>query len=406
MNSEETEAKISENIEVQENTVVQESPEITESDAKPKITAIQDSIELPENEGLKKNSILPEGAAPQESTPISQHPAVPETANVTESEKTKESTDKEQLIKGLIVTLQDFAGKKKFSDFWIYVKEINQVINTTLSLSKEFRAAIREQIGQICEDVKEKQAEFKEKMAINSAIKRHTIDTMIEEAMAFPVDNDGLRKSMDKLDAVLQMLKEGADNEEEAMTREDKDFCWEKWKDARTDLNLRRAEIKNANFLKIKEEIEPIYEVAHHGDPYRSKDSIKELRTRMKGLLFDDWQYEEINAALTECWETSMNRIGSIKDEKEQKHLKWRADMENKILYFQNLIEKSHGYIGRMEAQIQDLQEKLANPKTVSVHDKIEGWIEEKRQSIREAQENNENINQKILEIKNRLEEK
>ena len=90
----------------------------------------------------------------------------------------------------------------------------------------------------------------------------------------------------------------------------------------------------------------------------------------MKGLMFEDWQYEELNAwkLLPAAWDRSMNRIGGIKQEKEQKHLKWRSDMEAKIVYYKELVEKNNGYITRLEEQIKDLEEKLANPKTVKVN--------------------------------------
>ena len=325
--------------------------------------------------------------------------------------KATENKEKESIIEGHILNLKEIAEKKQFGDFWAQVKEVNHLINTTLSLSKEFKNAIREQLGLICEDVKEKQGEHKEKMAISSAITRHTIDAMIEEALALPVDNDGLRKSMDKLDLVLKFLKDGGVNEAgetisgNDMTHEDKDFCWEKWKDARTEITLRRTEVKTKNYEKISLEIAPIAELAKDGDPYRAKDAIKEIRQAMKGLIFEDYHYEEINAFLTENWDRSMNRIGSIKQEKEEKHKKWRSDMEARVVYYQNLIEKNHGYISRLEEQMKDLLEKLTNPKTVSVHDKIEGWIQEKKLNIQEVQEINAGVEAKIKDIQAKLEE-
>jgi len=333
----------------------------------------------------------------------------------TESEQVEEKAiankEKESAIQLHISQLKELADKKQFGDFWANVKEVNSLINKTLSLSKEFKNAIRDELGQICDDAKEKQAEHKEKQAISSAIMRHSLDTMISEALAFPADNDGLRKSMDKLDLVLKLLKEGGvtDSGETIsgndMTHEDKDFCWEKWKDARTDITMRRAEVKANNYEKISMLIAPIAELAKEGDPYRAKDAIKEIRQAMKGLIFEDYHYEEINALLTENWDRSMNRIGSIKQEKEEKHKKWRSDMEARVVYHQNQIEKNLGYISRLEEQVKDLEEKLTNPKTVSVHEKIEGWIQEKKLNIQEVLEINASLESKIKDIQGKLEE-
>ena len=298
--------------------------------------------------------------------------------------ETESKEDKQKAIEQHFITLAEFAKENKFADFWNFVKEVNRIINTTLSLSKEFRISIREQIGNLCEEVKLKQTEHKEKSAIESAILRHNIDKLIDEALAFNPNNDGLKRSMDKLDEAQKLMK-GEGNEPgsgQPLTYEDKDYCWEKWKDARTDINLRKTEVKEINFNRIMKEIEPIEEIAETGDPYRSKDAIKELRQNMKGLMFEDHHYEEINKRLTANWDRSMNRIGLIKEEKEQKHLKWRSDMEARITYFRSTIDKNNSYISRLEAQMQDLKEKMENPKTVSVHDKIAIWIEDKKKEI------------------------
>ena len=81
---------------------------------------------------------------------------------------------KEAGIEEGIKKLTEFAGAHKLTDFWNYVKELNKTINTTLSLSKEFKLSIRERIGAICEEVKVKQDEHKEKTTIDSAILRQT----------------------------------------------------------------------------------------------------------------------------------------------------------------------------------------------------------------------------------------
>jgi hypothetical protein len=305
--------------------------------------------------------------------------------------------------------LEAMCAKKEHKQFWEEVNSINAMLNAG-SLGREQKNDARSRINILCLKVKEEQQEIfaqaKEESKRGSREKVAFIMNMLQEALASELSPDGIQTGMGMVERAQAYLRSGKIGELEGyMLREDKDECFEKLREAKEDILSRRAKLKEANYRNFKKELDALSLLADNGDPYSALDEIKAARSRKRELLMDSAHYDEINTSLNNSWEKAIGRINVLRDEKADKHRKWRGDMQSKITQLKGLIEKNTAYIENLENQLEDLHDKLPTTLSTIHRERMEGWILEKERKIEDVTKSNIEIQEKIIDIKSRLDE-
>jgi len=91
----------------------------------------------------------------------------------TEIKETSEKLAAEQrdnvgYLHAQIEKLITYKDEKNFSDFWFYVRELNKMVFTMRGLQKEERHKFKERIGELCDETKKLQEEYKTKVSKTS----------------------------------------------------------------------------------------------------------------------------------------------------------------------------------------------------------------------------------------------
>jgi len=139
-----------------------------------------------------------------------------------------EHGDNVAFVNSQIEKLIGLKDEKNFSDFWFYVRELNKMIFTLRGLQKEERSKFKERIGELCDETKKSQEEYKSKISKTSSVKLDRIRQMIDEALAFGTAHEELEKSFHKIEEANKFLREGKVQSEEGeetdeMSREDRE---------------------------------------------------------------------------------------------------------------------------------------------------------------------------------------
>ncbi|MBI3589648.1 MAG: hypothetical protein HY093_04545 [Candidatus Liptonbacteria bacterium] len=111
-------------------------------------------------------------------------------------------------------------------------------------------------------------------------------------------------------------------------------------------------------------------------------------------------QRQLLRDALQEWWDKAIERLN---ERRQQKQSEWRAKEHDRLGRLESLIQKNDNVVSGLRDQIDDLREKQASARTEEFADLVGGWIREKYEKIADIERTNEEVEQKIREIRSRL---
>lgn len=288
-----------------------------------------------------------------------------------------------------LIRLKD---EKNFVDFWFYVKELNKMIFTLRGLQKEERLKFKDRIGELCEETKKIQDELKTKIAKTSHLKLERIQQMIDEALAFGVTHEEMEKSFHKIEETNKFLREGKvkaeDGEESAdMSREHREQAKELIKSARDKIFDRKREIRESNFKKVTDRLNSISDsLLSQGRAQRIFEGIKNLRNEMRTMNLDRSQLREIDNVIDTLWKKAREKASTGRVQETKK----------KIYGLEDLARRKEAFIKTLDKEIKELNVKWSTVQNDFFKNRVNEWIEEKKQKILDTQKELESVHEKI----------
>lgn len=82
----------------------------------------------------------------------------------------------------------------------------------------------------------------------------------------------------------------------------------------------------------------------------------------------------------------------------------WRNGQRERIQHFHSLVEKNEDYIAHLQGQIEANEERRDSARSFDFANTVQGWIDEKRDKIREVEARNSELLDKIADMERRLE--
>lgn len=309
--------------------------------------------------------------------------------------------------------------KRDYTGFWAQVRIINDLFRTLKPIEKDERQKLWERFSSICDDIKRKSADERLKKRVQSQDKKDGIKSLIKETYLQAKGantRDDLNEAKDKLQMALARMKDGWGGynlatdlvssiigDEGILSKEDRDYCWTKWKEASEAINYRWKELCELSYGEFIKEAWDAHGEANNGDPYEALKKVKGVQTRMKGKLIARDGRQEIFNILEKAWQTASNKIRDKKEEKVRKQDEWRDRMHSHIERWENQVSNTEGLIDRIRSQIDDLEGKASNARTADFADRVRGWIQEKYDFINKLQSQISALEDKIRSVKDKL---
>jgi hypothetical protein len=300
---------------------------------------------------------------------------------------------------------------RKYAEFFSHAKQIGQLFKGSRLIPHAERERLWNDFGAICDGVREESNRERESRINNSGVKKSVIEGDIQEAYHWAKGSDSiadLQEAERRLAVITEKMKDGwggftattdffesiAGNEGK-LTRDDRDYLWEKWREAKAAIRDRRAWLSELHYDHLRDVAGDCLNLAH-SDPRVAKDRIKRANAEMKQQPMNSVQYSEVRRMLDEAWELASHTSS-------ERHHEWRQKMESHVERWAELLEKNEGVIANLEQQIEECKEMEANARTEDFAERARGWIEEKMDKIRDIRRTNEELEDKIESVKSKL---
>jgi hypothetical protein len=275
-------------------------------------------------------------------------------------------------------------GLRQWGSFWAHVKEINQLFKTTKPLAPEDRSRLFERLSEICEAAKEGITRSFD----GSSQKRNVVEGKIDDAASCTradLSEENLEKARERLDEARQWMTDGWKEfnattqlltfNEGKMTREDRDACWQKWKQANDDWWSRRRELQGDNASEFRRQAQDAYNEACSGDTRKAKEMVQAVQRDMKGKTMAPDQFVDVRHWLDKAWakasEVAQERHGAYQERKEQTRKHLEAE-----------VEKLEGWLEKAIENRDQNETRVAGARTEEFADEVRGWIEQDEEKI------------------------
>ena len=309
-----------------------------------------------------------------------------------------------------------------FKQFWADAKDLNELIRSSRFIDPEVLSAYRQRVDAVCEKVKAHQDELALKTDKVSQTKRAYVEAKIQEAKDL-IQSDN-QKSQKILRDALACLKDDWSNAKELqleeaernvrMTRDDHDACWLLWKQVNEECFVRFKEQKQNNYIAISNDVYTLGETVENADPRDALDAIKDFQKKLKGLVLEKTDWEELRLTLNKYWERADQRFKALKGQLKEGRMRRASHMERRIEFwktrqdaniqkFNELISKNFDVITRIEQHIEKLQGDLIAARSEQFKEKVQGWINEQQEKIAAIQKANRELNEKIADIEDKM---
>ncbi|MGH9822002.1 MAG: hypothetical protein ACREDR_01915 [Blastocatellia bacterium] len=177
----------------------------------------------------------------------------------------------------------------QYKEFWEHVKEIHQLFKTLKPLFREDRERLWTRFDEICKQTKDAQTREQNARKNNSQWKRRIVESKITaayQAVHYAQDTDELRRARGLLSEAREIMKDSWDGLGHIggftpfaaqgpliLTREDREACWQHWKEVEDYLNQRwrafseeRDRVLSNNYAHFKSQPNHAQNVAYNGD--------------------------------------------------------------------------------------------------------------------------------------------
>jgi len=318
------------------------------------------------------------------------------------------------------------AGVFQYREFWAHANEVAEKIKTITPLPEDDRERLQEEFQRICRDVKRRQAEERDSRRAESRQRRETIERKIAEARSCaesaPEDMKSLNKAQALLGEALAMLKEGtpqkADPAKEdsaaptpaevapaggGLLREDRQACWDKWRQANDFVFGKRQAIWNRDYEEVIPKVKEAVAEASEGDSFHALDKIKEVQALLKKAHLSKTQREEIRGMLNGAWETAIGKVNAVRDEKRRKYEEWLSRMEANLQRWTEELGKNKEMEAQLEAEMAQIKEQIQTAKSREVTDALREQLSQNRQKIASLGRLNKQLEEKIEAVKAKI---
>ncbi len=368
-------------------------------------------------ESVSEQVESPIATAKNEATPAETEATPSNAPNITE----QALTQLEQKVTALEnVTYETLTT---FKQFWADAKDLNELIRSSRFIDAEILAPYRQRVDAVCEKVKAHQDSISQKSEKVSQTKRAYIEGKIQQAKELiPTDN---QKSQRVLREALACLKDDwsaakdlqLDEKEMGvrMTRDDHDASWLLWKQVNEECFVHFKEQKQNNYIAISNDVYTLGETVENADPRDALEAIKEFQKKLKGLVLEKTDWEELRLTLNKYWERADERFKALKGQMKEGRMRrathmekriefWKTRQEANIQKFNELISKNFDVITRIEQHTEKLQGDLEAARSEQFKEKVSGWIKEQQDKIAAIQKANRELNEKIADIESKME--
>ena len=333
---------------------------------------------------------------------------------------TQQATANSDRLDQEISALESRRDGQQYRDFWSYAKQISELFKSLQPLRREDRERLWGRFSTLCSSTKEQQAVTSEKRKMGSREKRAIIEGKIHDAYyAAKGSSSGeeLSRARSLLAEALAWMKNGwagfnmqtefvqeaVFGNEGRLLREDREACWERWKEVNDAIQSRRQELYYLNYTQLREEAGDALHEASCGNPHEALSKVKSTQAHLKITEMSRPNRQAIRELLDSAWNTAIARIEEQRAEKTRKHTQWLSSCDERIERWTALIDKNEGVIARLEDQISHLEDMASSARTDDFADKVRGWIEEKYEKIRDIRQTNSDLEQKISSLKVRM---
>lgn len=110
----------------------------------------------------------------------------------------------------------------------------------------------------------------------------------------------------------------------------------------------------------------------------------------------EGWQFDEIRGVLDDAYKIATGHL-------QRRHEEWRCKMESSKSRKLELIEKNRGIIANIEQQIGRCHDMLREARSSEHQHRVQGWIDEKYDKIRDIERFNRELEEQIRDIDSKL---
>ncbi len=307
-------------------------------------------------------------------------------------EKPAGEKDNATFIRENIEKLIRLKDEHNFTDFWFYVKVMNKSIYELRGIPREDRQKFKEHLGELCDETKKIQDDLKAKVAKTSHLKLARVQQIADEALAFGTSAEDLEKSFFKIEDANKFLREGKvqgeDGEESAdMSREHREQAKEIIKSAKEKIFDRKRAIREGNFKKVTDRLNAISDsLLSQGNAKKVFDGIKNLRNEMHHMNLDRSQLREIDQVIETLWKKAREKANTGREQ----------DSKKQISGLEDLLRRKEVFVKTLAQEIKDLNAKWSTVQNDFFKNRVNEWIEEKKEKIETTKKEIESTREKI----------
>lgn len=288
--------------------------------------------------------------------------------------------------------------RRDYRAFWGKAKEISNLFRS-LRLSREDRERLWARFHGMCDTLKRIQTSERDGKQSKSRQNTERIRLTIKDAYFWAKGGknfDDLSKARTLLADAMALMKQ------EILLKDDRQACWDAWKEAVQLVDARRGDISGVNYNQLDKDVADAYREAQQDDPYEALKQIKAIQREARESDLSRDQRQWLKSKLQNAWDAASLRIQERRAEKERKHREWEGRMDGKLDRLTDLHEKNERVIASLRSQVDDLESQIASAWNESWADRARGWVQEKYDKIRDIEETNRELEQKILSIRER----
>jgi hypothetical protein len=289
--------------------------------------------------------------------------------------------------------------RRDYPAFWQKAKEVSALFRT-IRLRREIREPLWTKHSSLCEQVKDLQRREHERKYYESKQNRDEILSILREARtsaSVASDFRQMNECRHRLGDAMHRMKENL------LLQQDRNECWDLWREVNDMIPARRHEIRDRKYAEFQSEVSRIANLATYDDPYDALKAIQDVQRDLNAAELTRDQKEHFRHSLKTYWDVATERIEKRRAEKVRQHELWRGHMTDKCGRLGSLVEKNDGIVAGLRSQIDDLESKIADAWNEGWADRAREWVQEKYEKIADIERTNEELEDKILEIRAKL---